>query len=195
MSVLVWFVAAIKLGLPMSVMSWLMFNWLYGAGQMSRDAGHKAIRDRLQELKQTHKNNRSRSGNYLYRQWLFFGGGFYGLAVLWTLLVIEAGELIRFFTNFDMASLLANGIVALCINFVISQLGNMLVALMWFAYWPEDGGSAVVLAWVLMAYAGYLFGIHLARETESLHSYSAIVARLKLRRNQRAADDDNTPND
>lgn len=151
MSVLLWLEAAIKLGIPMSVLGWLMFNWLYGAGQLSREAGHKAIRERLDELRKQRKTNKSKNGNYLYKQWLFFGGGFYGLAVLWTLLVIEAVELIGFIMNFDLAALLANGVFALFINVVIAQLGNVVTALFWFGYWPDGSGQSVV-AWVVIAY-------------------------------------------
>lgn len=181
MSILIWLEAAIKLGLPMAVLGGLMFNWLYGAGQLSRDDGHKAIRERLNELRKQHKTNKSKNGNYLYKQWLFFGGGFYGLAVLWTLLVIEVGELIGFIFNFDLALLLADGIVGLLVNLVVSQLGNVVTALLWFGYWPDGGGGAVV-AWVAVGYGGYLFGIHLARENDSLHRLSDLKDRIRLRR-------------
>ncbi len=181
MSILDWLEAIIKLGIPMAVLGWLMFNWLYGAGQLSRDAGHKAIRQRLDELKKQHKTNKSRHGNYLYKQWLFFGGGFYGLAVLWTLLVIEVAEVIGFIFNFDLAALLADGFIALFVNLVLSQFGNIVVAVLWFGYWPESGGASVVI-WVGIAYAGYLLGIHLAREGESLHGLADIKTRVKLRR-------------
>ena len=181
MSILDWLEAIIKLGLPMAVLGGLMFNWLYGAGQLSRDDGHQAIRQRLAELRKQHKTNKSKHGNYLYKQWLFFGGGFYGLTVQWTLLVIEVGEMFRFILNFDLAALLANGIVALFVNLVVSQLGNIVTALLWFGYWPDAGGSSVVI-WVGIAYAGYLSGIHLAREGESLHGLADLKSRIKLRR-------------
>jgi hypothetical protein len=181
MSILIWLEATIKLGIPMSVLGWLMFNWLYGAGQLSREDGHKAIREHLTALRKQHKTNKSKNGNYLYKQWLFFGGGFYGLAVLWTLLVIEVGELIGFIINFDLAALLADGVIALFVNLVLSQLGNVVTAVLWFGYWPAGGGQSVVI-WVGIAYAGYLLGIHQAREGESLHSLADLKSRIKLRR-------------
>lgn len=181
MTILIWLEAAIKLGIPMSVLSWLMFNWLYGAGQLPRDAGHKAIRERLTELRKQHKSNKSKHGNYLYKQWLFFGGGFYGLAVLWTLLVIEVGELIGLIANFDLAVLLADGVIALIVNVIVSQFGNMLTAILWFGYWPDGGGPPVII-WVVMAYCGYLLGIHQAREGESLHSLSDLKNRIMGRK-------------
>jgi len=92
---------------------------------------------------------------------VYFGGGFYGLTVLWTLL--------------------ANGIDALIVNLVLSQPGNVVAALLWFCYWP-DGSDASVVIWVGTAYAGYLLGIHMAREGESLQRRSDMKSRIRLRR-------------
>lgn len=163
-------------------MSWLMFNWLYGAGQLPREAGHKAIRDHLDSLRKHHKTSKTRRGNYLYRQWMLFGGGFYGLSVLWTLLVIETLELIGFIVDFDMQALLADGVVAMLISFALAQLGNIVSALLWFGYWPDNGGA--VIPWVVMAYAGYLYGIHLARERQTLHHWRDISREVNNMRNQ-----------
>lgn len=182
MTFFAWIAAGFKLGLPMTAMSWLMFNWLYGAGQLPRDAGHQAIREHLTTIKKHHKANKPRHGNYLYKQWLFFGGGFYGLAVLWTLLIIEVRELLLFIVNFDLATLLANGIAALVISLVAAQLSNILSALLWFGYWPGNGGA--ILPWIAMAYAGYLWGIHLARERQSLHSLSDLLRKSKSGRRE-----------
>ena len=162
MSILVWFIAAFKLGIPVAGMSWLMFNWLYGAGQLSRNAGHKAIREQLDFIKKCHKNNKAKSGNYLYRQWMMFGGGFYGLAILWTLLSIEVLELFSFLLNFNLQELLADGLIALVVNFFVAQFGNIVSAVVWFAYCPE--GDQPMLPWILVAYVGYLIGVHPARE-------------------------------
>lgn len=182
MSLFVWLFAAIQLGLPMAIMSWLMFNWLYGAGQLPREAGHKAIREHLTTLRKHHKTNKAKSGNYLYKQWLFFGGGFYGLAILWTLLVIEVSELIRFILNFDLAALLADGVIALLVAIIVAQFGNILSALLWFGYWPS--GNQAIVPWVAMAYGGYLLGIHFARESQTLHSVSDLMNRLKRGRRE-----------
>lgn len=150
-----------------------MFNWLYGAGQLSRNAGHKAIRQQLEHIKKSHKTNKAKSGNYLYRQWMMFGGGFYGLAVLWTLISIEVVELISFLLNFDLQELMADGFVAMLLNFIAAQVNNIVTSVVWFTYWPE--GDQPILPWILMAYAGYLMGIHLAREQQTLHKISDLV--------------------
>jgi len=94
--------------MPVAGMSWFMFNWLHGAGQLSRKDGHKAIRQQLVQYKKTHKTNTAKSGNYLYRRWLMFGVGFNGLAVLWTLLSIEAVELVGLLLNFDLQARIAD---------------------------------------------------------------------------------------
>lgn len=177
-----WIFATIQIGLPLTAMSWLMFNWLYGAGQLPREAGHKAIRDHLDSLRKHHKTSKTRRGNYLYRQWMLFGGGFYGLSVLWTLLVIETFELIGFIVDFDLQALLADGVLAMLISFALAQLGNIVSALLWFAYWPDNGGA--IIPWVVMAYAGYLYGIHLARERQTLHHWRDLSREVKKMRKQ-----------
>lgn len=182
MSLFIWFIAALQLGLPMAAMSWLMFNWLYGAGQLPRDAGHKAIREHLTTLRKNHKTNKAKNGNYLYKQWLFFGGGFYGLAILWTLLVIEISELIGFILNFDLAELLADGFIAMIVTLIVAQFGNIITALLWFGYWPESGEA--IIPWLAMAYAGYLIGIHYARERQTLHGVSDLVSKTKWGRRE-----------
>ena len=100
---------------------------------------------------------------------MLFGGGFYGLAILWTLLVIEFSELVGFLFNFDLQSLMADGFVAMLLNLAVAQLANIVSALLWFGYWP-DAGEAVI-PWVFIAYMGYLYGIHLARERQTLHHW------------------------
>lgn len=182
MSLFVWLIAALELGLPMAVLSWLMFNWMYGAGQLPREAGHKAIREHLTMLRKHHQTSKPKNGNYLYKQWLFFGGGFYGLAVLWTLLVIEASELAGFLYNFDLTALLADGVIALAVNFVVAQVGNIITALLWFGYWPS--GSQAVVPWLAMAYGGYLIGIHFARERQTLHRVSDLMNKHKWGRRE-----------
>ncbi|MAO39016.1 MAG: hypothetical protein CMK70_01935 [Pseudohongiella sp.] len=179
MSILDWLEAIIKLGIPMSVLGWLMFNWPAAPGSCRARPATRPFQ-RHDELKKQHKTNKSKQGNYLYMQWPFFGGGFYGLAVLWTLLVIEIREMIGFIFNFDLAALLANGIVGLLVNLVVSQLGNVVAAFMWLGYWPDGGGSSVII-WVGIAYTGYLLGIHLAREGESMHSLADLKSRIRLR--------------
>jgi hypothetical protein len=111
-SILVWFLAVIQLGVAMAVMNWLVFNWLFGAAQLPREAGHNAIREHLMTLRKHPKTNKTKiktkNSNYLYKRWLFFKGSFYGLAVLWTLRVIGVSELTGLIFNFNMAALLAD---------------------------------------------------------------------------------------
>lgn len=172
-----WIRATLQIGMPLTAMSWLMFNWLYGAGQLPREAGHKAIREQLDSLRKHHRTSKTRRGNYLYRQWMLFGGGFYGLSVLWTLLVIESMEFVGFIVRFDLQSLLADGVMALLVSFVVAQASNILAALLWFGYWP--GANSAIVPWVVMAYAGYLYGIHLARERQTLHHWRDLAREIK----------------
>lgn len=160
MSISYWIEALITLSLPLAVLSWLTFDWMFGDGRLARDADRKEIKAKLKELKKEHKAGGAIKGHFIYRKWMWFGGGFYGLAALWTFVVIESRELIGFLLNFTSPGYFAD-LPSLAVNFLVSQLGNLLSAALWFAYWANDNGSIVV--WALLAYLGYWYGIRMAR--------------------------------
>ena len=73
--------ASIKLGLPMVVITLLMFSWLYGSGEIDREADNKAVKLRLKKMKSTFKKKEAQNTNYIYNKWMWFGSGFYGFTV------------------------------------------------------------------------------------------------------------------
>lgn len=56
--------ALIKLGLPLAGLSWLLFHWLYSAGEIARDADQAAIEDNLKETKKSFRKKATRRANY-----------------------------------------------------------------------------------------------------------------------------------
>ena len=99
---------------------------------------------------------------------MYFGSGFYGLAVLWTLLVIEVLEGLKFVFNFPgFEALFGDGLIPFFVELGMNQLGNLISAFVWFGYW--DGS---VFIWVPVAYAGYWLGIEAARRGLKLPSES-----------------------
>ncbi len=152
--------ASIKLGLPMVVISWLMFSWLYSSGEIDREADNKAVKLRLKKMKTSFKKKETQSSNYIYNKWMWFGSGFYGLAALWTFSVIEVSDFLSFIFRFPgFAVLFEDGIIGFVISVALGQLGNMITAFIWFSYWPADS----ILLWILVAYLGYWGGVELAR--------------------------------
>lgn len=158
------FWACLLLGLPLTAFSWLVFAWLFTNMEVDRKADGKTLNASLKKLrKKTAKQAGPRSrAEFVYDKWMWFGGGFYGLAGVWTFAVIEIRQMVGF--AFDFASwgeLMDDGFVSFLIEFVLNQLVNMLQGLIWFSYWPAES----TLLWILVAYLGYLVGIELARRS------------------------------
>ncbi len=164
------------LGLPMVVLSWFLFSWMFERGELNREDGHQAINVRVKELKKS-SSIKSKEKNLIYDKWMWFGSGFYGLAGLWTLVVIEVQEFIGFLFNLSQLSdLVANGLIDTLIEFLINQLGNVLSAFLWFSYWPADS----ILVWVIVAYLGYWIGVEIGRrhKADSLQDVLQLASTL-----------------
>jgi len=158
------FWACLLLGLPLTAFSWLVFAWLFSNAEVDRKADGKTLNASLKKLrKKVSKRSGSRSkAEFVYDKWMWFGGGFYGLAGVWTFAVIETQQFVGFL--FDFASwgeLVDNGFVSFLIEFALNQLVNMLQGLLWFTYWQSES----TLLWILVAYLGYWVGVELARRS------------------------------
>ena len=166
MNFLTFLEAAIKLGIPMVVLSWIIFTWLYGSEDIDRDADRKSTALQVKEMKKSFKKKKhGGTSNYLVEKWMWFGGGFYGLAGLWTFAVIEGTDLFRVvFNPSTILESLDDGLVSALIDLAMNQFSNLIIALVWFGYWGDDG----IIIWVLVAYVGYWIGVEMARRGEDL---------------------------
>ena len=153
--------AILKLGLPLFILSWIIFHWLFSEGNIGRDAKQKTLKSQLKGQKKLLKNSENKKVRFVYNRWAWFGGGFYGLAGLWTFLVIEIRDLVNFLATGNLMAGFDSGIVNFVISFLINQLANSIQALLWFSYWPGPGGF--MLIWIAAGYLGYWAGIEMAR--------------------------------
>jgi hypothetical protein len=154
--------AIVRFGLPVAGLSFLLFTRLYSSGRLDRNADHKAIRSSLQNIKKAAKDKATRDRDFFQTKWMKFGGGFYGVAGLWTFFVIEATDLFSFVWNFPgFADLFKDGLISFIVNALANQLINFISAMIWFTYWPTAERN--LLVWIATAYLGYLLGIKLAR--------------------------------
>ena len=102
----------------------------------------------------------SDNANFVFNRWMKFGGGFYGLAGLWTFVVVETLDIFRFlFHPEGLARLFEQSIIKTLVDFIVNQFENLLSAFLWFNYWSDRS----TLSWVLIAYLGYWIGIQIAR--------------------------------
>ncbi|MFM1896155.1 MAG: hypothetical protein RLZZ385_1229 [Pseudomonadota bacterium] len=172
-----WIEVIALMGVPMVCLSWLIFRWLYLSGEIDRDANHKLVAARVKEMKQGLKASSSKQANFLYKKWMWFGSGFYGLAGLWTFFVIEMGDLFGFLLHpVVVVTRMQENFVEFLISVGINQLTNLLSAFLWFTYWTDSGDSIVL--WIAIAWLGYWVGNKLARRDVAAHHLNNLEARL-----------------
>ncbi len=173
--------AILELGLPVAALSWLLFYRLYGRGEIARDADSKTIGAELKQIKKAAKKSKELSDSVLYTKWMKFGGGFYGVAALWTLLTIEASGVASVIAHPSLIeAMFQNGPVDFIVKQITGQVGNFVQALLWFNWWPEKGRGPFF--WFVVAYVAYLAGLNLARrETRFGSQVVALDSRARWR--------------
>jgi hypothetical protein len=169
---------ALQLGIPMALLSWLLFMRFFSRGQLDRASDRKEIERKVKEFKTSYnkiKKARSKEGkegdtlamrsstDHVFDKWMYFGSGFYGLAALWTLVVIEVFSLLDLAINLLTLSMFDDGIIAFLIGVATEQLGNLISAFLWFNYWDDS-----LLVSFLIAYVGYWSGVEAARRNLDL---------------------------
>ena len=150
-----------KLGIPMIVLSWIIFAWLYGGGDLDRKSNRKSIATQVKTMKKSFKKKKDGgTSNYMVEKWMWFGGGFCGLAGLWTFVVTEIAEVIRIIFNPALLSeAFDDGFVSAVIDLAVNQSSNLVTVFVWFGYWSDDN----VIVSLLVAYVGYWIGVEMAR--------------------------------
>lgn len=149
----------------MVVLSWMIFTWLFNAGELDRAHDNKEISSNLKAMKEAFKKTprKQRRKSFVMNKWMFFGSGFYGLAGLWTFAVIEVSQFLSFVFNYPGTDyLMRNGFVAFLIEVLINQLQNLIMALVWFFWWDTSS----MLLWVGIAYLGFWAGVAMARRQQ-----------------------------
>lgn len=173
--------ASLKLGIPMAVLSWTIFARLYGGGDLDREAGRRSVDAQVKKMKKSFRKKKDGgTAHYMVEKWMWFGGGFYGLAGLWTFAVIEIADVFRVILNpATILESLSDGLISALIGLALNQLSNLIAAFLWFGYWGEGG----ILIWLLVAYAGYWIGVEMARRGKDL-PIQGLMSRLRSRRPQ-----------
>ncbi len=170
----------VLVGLPVGCLTWLLFHRLYESGRIHRDSDEKALRNELKALKKSVKEDKS---DLINTRWMKFGGGFYGVAALWTFVVIETTDFLSFLWNFaGVAALFEDGVISFIVSVFINQITNFISAFLWFTWWPRNEGDAPVILWFFVAYAGYLAGFRLARNGIEPAEISARIQQWKASR-------------
>ena len=116
----------------------------------------------LKEIRKAAKASKEPGDSVLHAKWMKFGGGFYGVAAVWTLLVIEASGVISFIAHpSSLGAMFDRGLGGFIVNQVTSQISTFVQSAVWFDWWPGKRHDPVV--WVAIAYVAYIAGLNLAR--------------------------------
>jgi hypothetical protein len=153
--------ATIKLGLPVFVISWFALRRRYKKGDIAPGADRQTVKSNLKDFRKEWRKNKKSEYHLLENKWMRFGGGFYGITALITLLVIELEEVVSFFANIStMGEMFSDGLIGFLVGIFMSQLENFISALVWFGYWAD--GDRSILIWIGVPYASYLLAINRA---------------------------------
>ena len=153
--------AVIKLGVPVAILSWYLIDRLYQSGHIESGSDFKTVKESVGLAKKDWKDTDKSAGNFFEQRWMKFGGGFYGLTALTTLILIEVKDGFAFVTNFPgIAALFAGGVFGFLVDFIVNQIQNIIMAAIWFTYWNDDNAS--MFTYIAVAYVGYFAGVTLA---------------------------------
>ena len=169
---------------PLLVISTAFFYWAIRSGLLPAVRDPKALDRAIKAAKKDYKSSKKGkmnrrqteegmiwydtknqgSDSYLFKKWMEFGAGFYGLMALFTYGVIETGEIIDFFSNFtSIADFIDRIGIGMLIDFIIESIINFFRALLWPFYWGDSFDSTRnALIYLAEAYLGYRVGRHLS---------------------------------
>lgn len=145
------------LGLPVMLMTWYLFRRLYERGELQVGSDNDTRNKQLKSI----KKQKSGRENLLHRNWMKFGGGFYGTTAATTLLCIEFIDIWQFVFHFPgWSTLFEDGPIGFLIGLLLNQIQNFIQAALWFSYWGDGDGS--IFIWIAAAYVSYLLGLRAA---------------------------------
>jgi len=156
--------AALFVGIPVGMFSFLMIYLAYSKGYLSTDIEIKHAFKNQDDESSTLSKKHKKSLLFLHSKWVTFGGGFYGLIALATFVVIEVTQIVNFWRGVrsfsDITDLFS---ISSFIGMIVDSFVNMIKAALWFGYWPSELDAKHFIIWVFVAYLAYRIGAALAK--------------------------------
>lgn len=180
--------AAILATLPVACFTFLTVQWLIASGRLPKfsnakdlQAKFKKIRNETKEAKKKAKQKKQagelekqiegkekqpffykgKGSDLLYGKLMFFGSGFYGTMALFTYLIIEVSEILRFFGKIvDFSNWQFTFSIQFLVDLFINSIMNIVAAFIWFKTLPGYVDVNNGFIWIAAAYLGYLGGVH-----------------------------------
>ncbi|MDN4504376.1 hypothetical protein QX776_18350 [Alteromonadaceae bacterium BrNp21-10] len=105
--------------------------------------------------------NKRKGGDIFHSKLLFFGGGFYGTMAVFTYLIIEVEEILRFLGKMiDITTWHFTFSFQFLVDLIINSIMNLVAAFIWFRTLPNYVDMNNGLIWLAAAYLGYLGGVY-----------------------------------
>ncbi|MEM6485942.1 MAG: hypothetical protein AAF662_13290 [Pseudomonadota bacterium] len=151
------------LGLPSLLLTWWLCHRLYRRGLVAPDTGADELGRKTGEVQPS-----SSHIGFIQSKWTMLGGGFYGVAALWTLFIIETQQTWKFLV--ESARELLRGRapfplepVSIATDLLRNQIQSIVDAATWFLYWSSR--SSNIWIWFVVAYGAFRIGVLLASKT------------------------------
>ena len=146
-------------GLPVGLISY----FLVLVARKETGATAKNTKLLKQEFKNTEIKQQKFWKAFLYKKWMKFGGGFYGVLTFITYLHIEIYEVIDFVQSFiGTESLIIKSVLVLFVEFFVDSIINFLYAFLWPVYWFKYLPIGSYLVWICVVFICYIAGTRLA---------------------------------
>lgn len=161
--------ACLFAGVPLFIVSLCMISWMRKSDLLDDFEDQKGLKAAMKTIKQKRKKDKNKSIKQQSRvidKWLYFGGGFYGLMSLVTYAYIEISEIFKFISDvftIGLVGMFSSLGIDTLIDFIVNSFVNLLTAILWFGYWPDEVNMREPLIWLLAAYIGYWYGAKTAR--------------------------------
>ena len=173
--------AAILGALPVACFTFLTVQWLIASGRLPKfsdakdlQAQYKKMRQETKEAKKKAKQmqqterqekepffHKRKGSELLYGKLIFFGSGFYGTMALFTYLIIEVDEILKFFGKIiDVSHWNFTFNIQFVVDLFINSIMNIVAAFIWFQTLPGYVDVNNGFIWIVAAYLGYLGGVH-----------------------------------
>ncbi len=169
--------AIFSAGLPLFLLTLVLVAWALHRDLLSGETV-KELQGSIDALGKAQKDRKRRQQiNPALGKWFRFGGGFYGLAALYTWLLIEWDDVVNFLVGLKdiVINLDPSALLGLVIDLVVESFLNFAWAIAWPAYWLSQSRNAWIMFFV--GYAGYWLGIKAAQYAWQQGWVSAVIVR------------------
>jgi len=146
-------------GLPIALASY----FLVIIARKETNTKTKNAKQLKQQLQQTEFSEQGFWKAFLYKKWMKFGGGFYGIVTFLTYLHIEIIEVIDFFQSFfGTESILSKLGLMLFVEFFVDSIINFVYAFLWPFYWTKYLPIGSIWVWLGIALLAHIVATQLA---------------------------------